>query len=233
MLRTPARFRLQRARTQRGGSDHAILEVIEVLGVVYDLYGIDEIIRETATDIVDRLNQHSDNAMESLKRVAERASPLSDTNSEPSALEQWSNRHGILPRETPDGLRFEFDRPVSRWELQKIIRAGLDAVERSSMMTKRFEDAMIGSTAMARLVIITGSGISTCPGAVDSNRHYRNVALTRGITAVRPDLFIKKPRAIPLLHLHLMCSPIPIALPIGPLIQILSLIGNRGLRLRT
>jgi hypothetical protein len=83
--------------------------------------------------------------MESLKRVAERASPLSDSNSEPSALEQWCNRHGILPRETPDGSRFEFDRPVSGWELQKIIRAGLDAAEHSSMLTKRFENAVIDS----------------------------------------------------------------------------------------
>ncbi len=81
--------------------------------------------------------------MESLKRVAGRASPLSVDDSEPPALERWCNRHGILPRATGDGLRFEFDRIVSRWAFQKIIRAGLDAVEHSSMLTKRFEEAVI------------------------------------------------------------------------------------------
>lgn len=87
------------------------------------------------TDIVDRLKQHSDNAMNSLKLVTERVSPLSEDDLEPSVLERWCNRPRFLPRETHDGLRFEFDRPVNKWELQKIIRPGLDAVERSSMLT--------------------------------------------------------------------------------------------------
>jgi hypothetical protein len=43
---------------------------------------------------------------------------------------------------------FEFDRPVRRWELRQIVRAGLDAAERSSMLPMYFENAVSDWTTL-------------------------------------------------------------------------------------
>lgn len=104
---------------------------------------LDEVVHETISGIVERLEAAKDNAFESIHRVAQRASPLSRSDGEPSALEKWANRHGITARKTHDNLEFELERAVSEREIQKIVRAGLEAAEASGILTTRFRNALL------------------------------------------------------------------------------------------
>lgn len=104
---------------------------------------LDDVVHETVSDIVERLQAAKDNAFESIRRVADRANPLTRGDGEPSALERWANRHGITARKTHDQLEFELDRPVDEHQLQKIVRAGLEAAEASGILTTRFRNALL------------------------------------------------------------------------------------------
>lgn len=104
---------------------------------------LDEVVRETITDIVERFQATKENTFEAIRRVADRANPLSRRDGEPSALEQWANRHGLTARKTHDQLEFELDRPMSDREIQKIVRAGLEAAEASGILTSRFRNALL------------------------------------------------------------------------------------------
>lgn len=106
---------------------------------------VDNIVREEISSIVERFEAAKDNAIEAVRRTANKVSPLSDddTDDEPSALEKWMSRHGIVPRETYDGLEMELDRPVSRRKLTEILRAGLTAAEGSGFLTETFKEATI------------------------------------------------------------------------------------------
>jgi len=105
----------------------------------------DDVVRETISSIVERFQSNKERAVDALERVAEKATPLSRwDDDEPSALEQWANRHGIRLRESYEhGLEIEIDQPVSRRKLEKLLRAGLRAAERSSILTRVFEDARL------------------------------------------------------------------------------------------
>jgi hypothetical protein len=105
---------------------------------------VDDVVRSEVQGIVERLESAKDSALEAIRRTVDRATPLSaGDRSEPSALEQWMNRHGIIPQETYDGLELRLDRPVSRHKLEKILRAGRQAAEHSPTLTEHFENATI------------------------------------------------------------------------------------------
>ncbi|EMA24646.1 DUF7845 domain-containing protein [Haloarcula argentinensis] len=103
----------------------------------------DGVIRDEISKIAQRVRDMKDTAMDSMRRIAEKATPFSRGQGEPSALEQWANRHGIVVRNATKELHLELSRAVSKRELQKILRAGLEAAEASPMLTKRFENAKI------------------------------------------------------------------------------------------
>lgn len=109
---------------------------------------LDDVVRETISDVVERFNSAKENAFESIRRVADRANPLSRNDGKPSALERWANRHGIAARKTHDNLEFELERPVSNREIQKIVRAGLQAAESSGILTTRFRNALLTWTGL-------------------------------------------------------------------------------------
>ncbi|MFC6974320.1 hypothetical protein ACFQL1_06085 [Halomicroarcula sp. GCM10025709] len=104
----------------------------------------DGIVRDQIEQVAEWFGSTKDAAVESLRNVADRATPLSrGEEGEPSALERWVNRHGIAVRDATDGIEMELSRPVSLQEMLKIVRAGPDAAEASPMLTRRFEDAQI------------------------------------------------------------------------------------------
>jgi len=104
---------------------------------------VDDVVRTEIADIVERFEAAKESAYRAIRRTAEKVSPLSSESEGPSALEQWLNRHGIIAQERYDGLELRLDRPVSRHELEKMLRAGLLAAECSPMRTTHFETATI------------------------------------------------------------------------------------------
>ena len=104
----------------------------------------DGVVRDQIETVADWFGSTKDAAVESLRNVADRATPLSrGDDGEPSALERWVNRHGIAVRDAVGGLEMELSRPVSYQEMLKIVRAGIEAAEASPMLTSRFEDSLI------------------------------------------------------------------------------------------
>jgi hypothetical protein len=97
----------------------------------------------TVSEIVERFEAARDATESALQAVADRARPLSrGDDGEPSALEQWINRHGIRATQTYDQLEFEVPQALSKYEMLQLVRAGLEAAERSPLLTEQFEDAL-------------------------------------------------------------------------------------------
>jgi len=106
----------------------------------------DEVTRSNVSEIVDQVRDTASWASESLRRVVSREAALSAGDAEPNALEKWMNRHGIEVVNQSAELRFKLrHRQISRRELAKIIRSGLDAAE-SSGLESAFRDATISWT---------------------------------------------------------------------------------------
>lgn len=104
---------------------------------------VDDVVRSTVGDIVEQFAAARDATETALEQVAERARPLSRSeDGEPSALERWINRHGIRVTQTYDQLEFEVPQAMSEYEMLHLVRAGLDAAERSPLLTERFEGAL-------------------------------------------------------------------------------------------
>jgi hypothetical protein len=109
----------------------------------------DGIVRDQIEEVAQRWQSAKDSTMDALNRVAERASPFSRReDDEPSALERWANRHGIVVHSTKEPLELEHKRPVSLQEILKVVRSGLDAAEASPIPTERFENALLDWTGL-------------------------------------------------------------------------------------
>jgi hypothetical protein len=100
----------------------------------------DEVTRQYADEIVAPLRETASWASDALQEAAEREGALG--GGEPSALEQWMKRHGMDLVNAGTRLRFSLDRPVSRRELAKILRAGLEAAEGSGLESD-YREALI------------------------------------------------------------------------------------------
>ncbi|WP_254271085.1 hypothetical protein [Haloarcula marina] len=123
----------------------------------------DGIVRDQIREVAERWQATKDATTDALRRVADRASPFSRRDDgEPSALERWANRHGIVIHSTSDPLEMELRKPVSLQDILKILRSGLDAAEASPLPTDRFEDALIdwkgldGDVRRDRRVVVDG-----------------------------------------------------------------------------
>lgn len=105
---------------------------------------VDDHVRDVVGSVLDRFEATKQNVERAIERVAEQCNPLSPrSDGEPSALERWINRHGIRVENYYRELRLELDEPVSRRELEEILRAGLEAAEASPTLTKYFENGYI------------------------------------------------------------------------------------------
>jgi len=101
-----------------------------------------EHIRHVISDVVQRFQTAKDRTIDALRRLANRATPLSrGEDGEPSALERWASAHAVEIRNRSDGLEIEFTRRLSRRDLLKIIRHGYRAAEASPLLTREFETA--------------------------------------------------------------------------------------------
>lgn len=131
----------------------------------------DNVTREHVRGIVDKVRETADWATQSIRQVAEEHDLL---RREDGPLTEWMRRHGIqVVRQRPE-LELEVSRPVSAVEIRQILRAGLDAAERSGLLTRRFEDALItwtdseGETHPGRQVVVDGKVLGK--GALKSLR---------------------------------------------------------------
>jgi hypothetical protein len=124
----------------------------------------DGIVRDQIEDVAERWQAAKDSTKGALQRIAERASPFSrrDDDDEPSALERWANRHGIVVHSNRDPIELEHKRAVSTQEILKIVRAGIEAAEASPIATERFENARLdwtgldGETRKSRQLVVNG-----------------------------------------------------------------------------
>lgn len=104
----------------------------------------DDVVRQEIEGIVDRYQSARDSAADALRATAESDIPVGETHDgEPSALESWMNRHGIVPKSSYGDLELELSRPTTPYKLRKILRAGLEAAELSPLLTHRFENARL------------------------------------------------------------------------------------------
>ncbi len=105
---------------------------------------VDDVVRRTISDIVERFESAQERAVDALRRVADRASPLQlDEDAEPSALERWISAHAVDVRDRFEGLQLDFSGRYSRRELLEILRSGLQAAEASPILTTKFEQATL------------------------------------------------------------------------------------------
>lgn len=105
---------------------------------------VDDVVRRTISDIVDRFESSKERAVDALRRVANQAAPLATSeDADPSALERWISAHAVDVRDRLDGLQLDFGGHYSRRELVEILRSGIQAAERSPILTKKFEQATL------------------------------------------------------------------------------------------
>jgi hypothetical protein len=119
----------------------------------------DDVTRRHVRGIVDRVRETADWARESIQQIAQEHDLL---RSDDGPLQEWMQRHGVrLVRQHPE-LEFEIDQPVGDVEIKQILRAGLEAAERSSLLTNRFEDALVtwhdldGTEHPGRQIVVGG-----------------------------------------------------------------------------
>jgi len=126
-------------------STSAVYRLLDKLSTILDsdngiVQFADEVTRDYVADIVEPLRETADWASEALRDAVEREGILS--GGEPSALERWMSRHGFDLVNAGTRLHLRLDRPVSRRELAKILRAGLEAAEASGLESD-YRDALI------------------------------------------------------------------------------------------
>lgn len=119
----------------------------------------DNATRDHVRAIVDKVRQTADWATQSIRQVAEEHDIL---RRDDGPLTEWLRRHGVrLVRQRPE-LELEISQPLSRVEIKQILRAGLEAAERSGLLTSRFENATItwkdrdGDLHPGRRVVVNG-----------------------------------------------------------------------------
>lgn len=130
----------------------------------------DDVTRRCVESIVDQVRQTAEWGAESLRQVAQDNGILRDDG----PLQRWMSRHGIRLVEQRPELEFEVDRPVGEVEIRQILRAGLDAAERSGLLTRRFENGSIswrtrdGATRNGWQIVVDGDVLGS--GALETLR---------------------------------------------------------------
>ncbi|MCU4716814.1 DUF7845 domain-containing protein [Halapricum hydrolyticum] len=100
----------------------------------------DNVTRDHVRSIVDKVRETADWATQSIRQVAEEHDLL---RRDDGPLTEWLRRHGVQVIKQRPELELEISKPLSDTEIRQILRAGLDAAERSSLLTRRFENATI------------------------------------------------------------------------------------------
>lgn len=131
----------------------------------------DNVTREHVRGIVDKVRETADWATESIRQVAEEHDIL---RKDDGPLTEWMQRHGVrVVKQRPD-LELEVSRPLTGVQIRQILRAGLDAAERSGLLTSRFENALVtwkdthGNEHPGRQVVVNGEILGV--GALKSLR---------------------------------------------------------------
>lgn len=119
----------------------------------------DDATRRHVRGIVDRVRETADWAKQSIAEVAQEHDLL---RSDDGPLQEWMQRHGVrVAREHPE-LELELDKPLGDVEIKEILRAGLEAAERSGLLTERFERGRIswrtidGQEKRGRQIVVDG-----------------------------------------------------------------------------
>lgn len=95
----------------------------------------DEVIREKFQDLLNTFEDVTDWVVGGVRQLA---SAETETIDQDSSLARWARRHGVSITESVDGMVVDLGgRPLSRVELVKLIRAGVDAAEETGSMAYR------------------------------------------------------------------------------------------------
>ena len=95
----------------------------------------DELIRDKFQDLLNTFEDVTEWVVGGVRQLASEETAMIDQD---SALARWARRHGVSITESVDGMVVDLGgRPLSRLELVKLIRAGVDAAENSGMMAYR------------------------------------------------------------------------------------------------
>ena len=100
----------------------------------------DGVIREKFQDLLNTFEDVTEWVVGGVRQLASEESSMIDQD---SALARWARRHGVSITESRDGMVVDLGgRPLSRLELVKLIRAGVDAARGSgSLAYRRFISA--------------------------------------------------------------------------------------------
>ncbi|OTF10610.1 hypothetical protein [Halorubrum sp. SD612] len=95
----------------------------------------DSLIREKFQDLLNTFEDITDWVVGGVRQLASAETEMIDQD---SALARWARRHGISITESVDGMVVDLGgQPLSRVELVKLIRAGVDAAEDTGSMAYR------------------------------------------------------------------------------------------------
>ena len=95
----------------------------------------DSVIREKFQDLLSTFEDVTEWVVGGVRQLVSEETAMIDQD---SALARWARRHGVSITESADGMVVDLGgQPLSRLELVKLIRAGVDAAEDSGMMTYR------------------------------------------------------------------------------------------------
>ena len=95
----------------------------------------DGLIREKFQDLLNTFEDVTEWVVGGVRQLASDEASMIDQD---SSLARWARRHGVSITESADGMVVDLGgRPLSRLELVKLIRAGVDAAEDTGMMAYR------------------------------------------------------------------------------------------------
>ncbi|GAB6879178.1 hypothetical protein JCM17823_14520 [Halorubrum gandharaense] len=100
----------------------------------------DSVIRDKFQDLLSVFEETAEWVIGGVRQLASDESTLLDQD---SALARWARRHGVSVTQSPDGMVVDLGgRPLTRLEVFKLLRAGVDAAESTGKMAyQRFISA--------------------------------------------------------------------------------------------
>jgi len=105
----------------------------------------DDIVQQQLDEVISRWKQTASSVVDSLQAIAERASPFEHDGrgDQPGPVARWLSQQPIELLEQRPFIRLQVTEPMPSVRLREILEAGLEAAERSGMLTKYLEQARI------------------------------------------------------------------------------------------
>ena len=110
-----------------------------------DVQWRDEVVKQQINEVVSRWRKSASSVVDSLQAIAERANPFKHDGrgNEPGPVARWLSTQPIELLEQHPSIRLQVTEPMASARLRKVLEAGVEAAERSGMLTTHFERARI------------------------------------------------------------------------------------------